>query len=271
VPLVEADPTQVQQVIMNLATNARDAMPDGGELTLEIAEATLDEAYCRLHADCIPGDYVCLSVRDTGTGMSPEVQARIFEPFFTTKGIGAGTGLGLASLYGIVKNHGGHVRVNSEPGQGTEFSVYFPVSADETREGQEPGQARTPGGRETVLLVDDASSVLKTGKRMLESFGYTVLTARDGDEGLEVYRSNQDKIALVLTDMAMPKMTGKRLCEEILRIDPTMRLLLASGHGSDGDLTELRTLGVQGFVQKPFSLAGLGQAVREALDSVPAL
>jgi PAS domain S-box-containing protein len=271
VPLVEADPTQVQQVIMNLATNARDAMPDGGELTLEILEATLDDAYCRLHPDCTPGDYVCLSVRDTGTGISPEVQARMFEPFFTTKETGEGTGLGLASANKIVKNHGGYIRVTSELGTGTQFDVYLPVSAGQAASTRDSGQEQTSGGGETLLLVDDAPNVLRTAQRMLESFGYTVLTARDGEEGLEVFRSNRNRIALVLTDIAMPKMTGKRLCAEILRTDPTTRLLLASGHGSDGDLEELRALGVQDFVQKPFGLAGLGRAVREALDSVPAL
>jgi CheY-like chemotaxis protein len=200
--------------------------------------------------------------------MPPEVQERIFEPFFTTKEIGQGTGLGLASLYGIVKNHGGHVRVDSAPGQGTEFRIYLPVSAEQSPGEQEQGPEGTPGGTEVLLLVDDAPSVLRTGQRMLESLGYTVLTASDGNEALGVYRSHRDKIALVLTDMAMPKMDGKKLCEEIVRIDPTTPLLLASGHGSDGDVAQLEALGVKGFIQKPFNIARLGQAVREALDSV---
>ncbi len=266
-PLISADPTQIQQVIMNLATNARDAMPDGGELMIEVAELSLDKEYCHHYADAVPGDYVCLSVRDTGIGMPAEVQERIFEPFFTTKETGEGTGLGLAMVYGIVKNHNGFVHIHSEVDMGTEFRIYFPIAEEQTCSDEEDMVEATPRGEETLLLVEDDPMVLTVGKGMLESLGYSVITATNGEEGLEIYRGHQDEIALILTDLTMPKMSGKELYKAIATFNPMVRVLLISGYGAQPEVSELRSLGLQGFVPKPFDLAGLGRAVRESLDN----
>ncbi len=267
VPVVRADPTQMQQVIMNLATNAQDAMPDGGKLTIEVANVALNDEYCRQHADATPGDYVCLTVCDSGIGMIPEVQQRIFEPFFTTKGTGDGTGLGLAMVYGIVKNHSGFVHFYSEVGTGTEFRIYLPVAEEQTCADEEDVAEDTPCGEETLLLVEDDPAVLTVGKAMLESLGYSVMTATNGQEGLEVYRAHQDEIALVVTDLTMPKMSGMALYKAIAALNPAIKVLLISGYRSPQELSELSSLGLQGFVPKPFNLEGLGKAVRQALDN----
>ena len=266
VPLVRADPTQMQQVIMNLATNARDAMPDGGELTIQVSEACLDEYYCRYHADATPGDYVCLSVRDTGTGISPEVREHIFEPFFTTKDVGDGTGLGLAMVYGIVKNHDGHVHFYSEVGRGTEFKIYLPAVKREPLAEEQGALGKLPEGTETLLLVEDDAVVLAVGQGILESLGYTVLTAADGEEGLDTYRAHHDEIALVLTDHTMPKMNGDKLYEAMVQIVPAVKVLVASGYACDQEISDLQARGLKGFVQKPFNSRDLGNAVRQAID-----
>jgi PAS domain S-box-containing protein len=263
---VNADPTQMQQVLLNLCVNAGHAMPEGGELTLGLENVTLDEAYCRQYACAKSGDYVCLSVRDTGIGMTPEVQARIFEPFFTTKEVGRGTGLGLAMVYGIVKEHGGHVNVYSEVGKGSEFKVYLPAMAAKKAHQVASAEESPPGGAETLLLVEDDDVVLMAGQRMLELLGYTVLTARDGREAIEVHRAYPGEIALVLTDLVMPNMGGRELFEALRQADPEAKVLLMSGYGPQKDLTEMRARGLKGFVQKPLDFAGLGRAVRRALD-----
>ncbi len=265
-PSVNADPTQIQQVIMNLATNARDAMPDGGQLTLQLAQVSLDEQYCQHYADASPGDYVCLSVRDTGSGMPPEVQEHIFEPFFTTKDPGEGTGLGLAMVYGIVKNHAGYIHVYSEVDRGTEFRVYLPLGDGRMSESNEDAPKFPVGGSETLLLVEDDAIVLSTGQGMLESFGYHVLTATDGEEGLKVYRAHHEEIALVLTDMTMPKMGGDQLYQAIRDINPTAKVLLVSGYSVKEQIADLEAKGLKGSVQKPFDLQALGQKVRDAID-----
>ncbi len=266
--LVKADPTQMQQVIMNLATNARDAMPKGGQLTIEVAEACLDEEYCRRHANVTAGDYVCLSVRDTGCGMSSGLQKQIFDPFFTTKEVGEGTGLGLAMVYGIVQDHGGHICVYSEVDAGTEVKVYLPVSDGSLSESSENTAQHLLAGSETLLLVEDDSTVLETGRAMLESLGYTVLTATNGEEGLEVYKSHQDEVALVLTDMTMPEMSGDELYEAITtRVNPDVRVLLVSGYSARKKVSVLRDQGLKGIVQKPFDLQEIAKAVRDAIDS----
>ena len=266
-PLVSADPTQMQQVIMNLATNARDAMPDGGELTVEVAEVSSDDEHFRHCDNAAPGDYICMSVRDTGMGIPPEVQEHVFEPFFTTKETGEGTGLGLAMVYGIVKSHDGYVHVCSEVGKGTEFRIYLPVVEQQVRADTDDTAQDTLRGEETLLLVEDNPTVLETGQCMLESLGYTVVTATNGEEALHVYKADQDRIALVLTDLTMPKMGGKELYEAIASLNPAARVLLLSGYGAEQEVSALRSLGLQGFVAKPFSLKGLGRAVREALDN----
>ncbi len=219
VALVNADPTQIQQVILNLCINASHAMPNGGELTVGLENVALDEAYCQQYACARPGDYVCLSVRDTGVGMAPEVQKRIFEPFFTTKGVGEGTGLGLAMVYGIVTSHEGHIHVTSEVEKGSEFKVYLPAMNAGAALVVAPEQESPVGGRETILMVEDQAEVLDAGQAMLEGLGYRVMTAANGEEAVEVYRAHRAEIDLVLTDMVMPKMGGHALYEALRQID----------------------------------------------------
>ena len=267
VAAVNADATQVQQILMNLATNARDAMPDGGQLTVRLTDVVLDSEQCKQYADATPGRYVCLSVRDTGIGMTPETRERIFEPFFTTKGIGEGTGLGLPAVYGIVRNHGGYIHVYSEVGEGTEVKVYLPALDTEAPPTAEAAPESAPVGTETLLLIEDDPVVLTVGKAMLQSLGYTVLTAPNGAEGLEAYRrAEPGQIALVITDMMMPGMGGRKLSEALMGVDPNVRVLLVSGYSLAEDVAEAREEGVRGFVQKPFDLYDLGRAVRAALD-----
>ena len=266
-PIVSADPTQIQQIIMNLGTNARDAMPEGGELAVELSEFVADQEYCQHYADATPGRYACLSVRDTGHGMPREVQDRIFDPFFTTKPPGEGTGLGLAIVYGIVKDHGGFLHVYSEVGAGTEFRVFLPLTRDSGAPSDDGASSPVPNGNETLLLVEDDEMVLSVGQDMLSALGYTVLTAKHGEEGLETFRTNQDDIALVLTDRTMPKMGGRELYQEMVKIRPDVKALFVSGYPIRDDAPELRWEGVVGAVHKPFDMDTLGHVVREALDT----
>ena len=266
VATVNADPTQMQQVIMNLCVNASHAMPGGGELTVGLKDVILDEAYCRKYAYARPGKHICLSVRDTGAGMTPEVQARIFEPFFTTKEVGEGTGLGLAVVYGIVKGHEGHINVYSEVGRGSEFKVYLPAVEGETPLRVVSEDESPAGGTETLLLVEDDARVLSVGQVMLKRLGYAVLTASNGEEALKVYRAHQDEIALVVTDLVMPKMSGQELFEALRQADAGVKVLLMSGYTFKQDLDAMLARGLRGFVQKPLDFYALGHAVRRALD-----
>jgi len=206
-------------------------------------------------------------VQDMGGGMTPEVQEHIFEPFFTTKDMGEGTGLGLAMVYGIVKNHDGHVHVYSEVGKGTEFKVWLPVSNDQVIDREAGIQEDAPHGTEALLLVEDDPTVLAVGQGMLESLGYIVLTATNGEEGLEVYRAYRDDIALVLTDMTMPRMGGHELYRAVSQIDPEVKVLLISGYSCKEEVAALQKQGLRAFVQKPFDLQALAQVVRSTLDT----
>ncbi len=268
VAIVNVDPTQMQQVIVNLCINASQAMPHGGELTLGLEGVTLDEAYCRAHADLHAGKYICLWVRDTGVGMTPEVQERIFEPFYTTKGVGEGTGLGLAMVYGIIKAHAGHIAVRSEVGQGSEFRVYLPaMEAVETTLRVVSAEEPPVGGTETLLMVEDEDTVLAIGRAMLETLGYTVLTATDGEEALNLYRAHREEIALVVTDMVMPKMGGQELYEALIETHPAVKVLLMTGYSVKEDVADLRERGLKGVLNKPFNFDALSRAVRQAIDS----
>jgi len=267
--VIHADPAQLEQVMMNLGVNARDAMPDGGRLVFETENLTLDEEYCETHLGARPGRYVLLSISDTGHGMNRETLEHIFEPFFTTKEVGKGTGLGLAMVYGIIKSHGGYIMCYSEPGEGTTFKIYLPV-----REGDQPAPetetksvaAMPEGGSETILLVDDEGILRDIGKTILEQFGYTVLLAPDGETALEVYRENLEDISLVILDLIMPGMGGKRCLEEILKQDPQAKVVIASGYSINGRPKEALDRGARAFVKKPYEVTQMLREVRKVLD-----
>ena len=266
---VKADPGQIEQVILNLAVNARDAMPRGGKLTIETANVTLDEAYARVHAPVQPGDYTMLAITDTGVGMDTETQTRIFEPFFTTKGT-KGTGLGLSTVYGIVKQSGGYIWLYSEPGKGTSFKIYMPhVTAEEVAAVEQPAITPVPAletARETILVVEDEVNLRRLTRQFLENQGYTVVEAADGAAAVQICVAHQGIIHLMLTDVIMPGMNGRELAQRVSEIRPNMKVLYMSGYtenaiGHNGTLDA----GIM-LLQKPFTLHALKVKVREVLD-----
>ena len=265
--LTNADPSQISQVLMNLGTNARDAMPDGGLLLFETMNATLSQDYVDKYVDLSPGEYVLLTVSDTGHGMDAETIEQIFEPFFTKKGVGQGTGLGLATVYGIVKAHNGHIRCYSEVGRGTSFKVYLPViwSEEPDRPGQnEPMEA--PNGHETILLVDDEESIRDLAQEMLTRRGYKVVLAATGEEALDIYGRQGEDIDLIILDISMPGMGGHKCLEELIVQDPGAKVIVASGYSLNDPLEEGMVSGASAFVPKPFSLNDLLISVRNVLD-----
>ncbi len=264
---VRADPCQVEQVVLNLAVNARDAMPDGGELVVETADVSLDHDYCTAHGDTTPGAYVMLAVSDTGTGMDAATRSKIFEPFFTTKATGKGTGLGLATVYGIVEQSGGRIEVYSEPGQGTSFKVYFPRVLDEAEPAVSRPRVPTRGGSETVLVVEDERMVRDVAVRFLERCGYEVLAAESAAEALELARSRRGPIDLLLTDVVMAHVDGHQLASKLSALRPGLKVLYASGY-TENVIVHRGVLdpGVQ-FIAKPYSLDALCTRVREVLDA----
>jgi PAS domain S-box-containing protein len=265
---VKVDPGQMEQVIMNLAINARDAMPQGGTLTLETHNVELDGSYTREYPELSPGAYVLLAVSDTGCGMDEGVKARLFEPFFTTKEVGKGTGLGLATVYGIVKQAGGHISVYSEPGQGSTFKIYFP-RAQEAPAARPEQPTRTPAtsGTETVLVVEDEDGVRALTRRVLQNDGYKVLEARHGVEALEVCGEQEGPVHLVVTDVVMPKMNGPQLAELMRGMWPNLRVLFLSGYTDRALLHSGLLDGNQNFLQKPFTPQDLASKVREMLST----
>jgi PAS domain S-box-containing protein len=263
---IKADANQIEQILVNLAINARDAMPDGGKLTIETANVILDEAYAHQHMGVTPGFYVMLAVSDTGAGMSPEVQAGVFEPFFTTKASGIGTGLGLATSYGIVKQHGGYIWLYSEVGQGTIFKVYLPRTTEVTDDQVTSKMPETLlEGSETVLLVEDEGAVRQLAARVLRQLGYTVLEATDGADALRVAGEHSGAIDLLLTDVVMPQLGGTVLAERLRDLLPRLRVLFMSGY-TDHTIVRHSLLepGVA-FLQKPFTPELLARKVRAAL------
>jgi PAS domain S-box-containing protein len=261
-----AEPIQMEQVLMNLVLNARDAMPEGGLLTLETANVFLDEEYCRAHWCVKPGEYVQLTVADTGVGMDKGTQGRMFEPFFSTKESGKGTGLGLAVVFGIVNAHGGHIWCDSEPGRGTTFKVLFPVTEPEAEVAEAASSDVPAGGTETILLVDDEEFVRDLGAGLLGKTGYRVLRAGDGREGLDIYRRHKDEISLVILDLIMPVMGGNQCLEELLRMRPNAKVLISSGHSSEDSIKQLSAKGARGFVPKPYQPRQMLRMVRQILD-----
>ena len=258
-----ADRGQLEQVLLNLFVNAADAMPNGGQLLLETRNATHHDIPAKGYT-VNPGDYVRLSVRDTGVGMDRETMVRIFDPFFTTKRMGRGTGLGLASAYGIVKGHGGYIEVESEKGAGSVFFVYLPATDQPPAPEAKAGRQAEPGAG-TVLLVDDELSVLEVTARMLERLGYTVVMAASGHEALTLYRGDPGRFRLVILDMIMPETGGGEVFDELKRINPEVRVLLASGYSMQGQARTIMNRGCTGFIQKPFTMDDLSLKLQAAL------
>jgi nitrogen-specific signal transduction histidine kinase len=263
---VKADPGQIEQVVMNLAVNAKDAMSKGGKLIIETANAELDEAYAHAHVAVTPGRYVMIAVSDTGTGMTPEVRDRVFEPFFTTKGKGKGTGLGLSTVYGIVKQSNGNIWVYSEPGKGTAFKIFLP-RVDEPAEklkGQETGE-ELPRGSETVLVVEDDKEVRNLAVRILKRQGYTVLDGSYGDQAFNVCRQHKGPIHLLLTDVVMPGMDGRAISESLSQLHPEMKVLYMSGYTGDAIVRHGILIEGINYIQKPFTVEELVRKVREVI------
>lgn len=261
-----ADPAQIEQVLMNLCLNARDAMPSGGRLVLETQNVEIGDEFCRKHLQAQPGSYVLLSVSDTGMGIDEATQERIFEPFFTTKDPSKGTGLGLATVYGIVKQHGGFIYVYSEPGKGTSFRIYFKAEAG-THEAAAATTVDGPRkGTETILVADDHEGLRGSAAEMLDALGYRTIVARDGAEALKLFEANHEEIDLVLMDMVMPRVSGPDAYAKMAEIRPGLKAIFTTGYsmGAVGMMPSLET--GTALLQKPYGLTGLSQKIRSALD-----
>jgi len=261
---VKVDKGQIEQVLLNIYINAWQAMPGGGNLYLQTENITLDADYLKLF-DVKPGKYVKISVTDTGVGMDEATQQRIFDPFFTTKEMGRGVGLGLASVYGIIKNHGGFINLYSEKGEGTTFNIHLPASEEEIIK-EQTIRPEIQYGSGTILLVDDEEMITDVGKQMLQKLGYDVIVARGGNEALSLYQKNQDKIDVVILDMIMPDIGGGETYNRLEEINPDIKVILSSGYSLNGKATEILERGCNGFIQKPFNMEGLSQKVSEVLD-----
>ncbi len=261
---VEVDRGQIEQVLINLYVNAWHAMPAGGDLYLETRNAQMDERDCAQY-DIKPGAYIKIIVTDTGIGMDQVTQQRVFEPFFTTKEMGRGTGLGLASAYGIIRNHGGVITVYSEKGHGASFSIYLPALGKDVAE-QKKRDSKIIGGDETLLLVDDEKTNLNAVAELLKTLGYRVLRAQTGLEAIEIFRSHQEDVELIILDMIMPGMSGGETFERLKEIKPDIKVILSSGYSINGQADKILKMGCQGFIQKPFHAGELSQKIREALD-----
>ncbi len=261
---INADHVQIEQVLLNLFINAADAMPGGGNLVLKTMNVAHKDMGGKLY-DPKPGNYVLLMVTDTGMGMDKETLERIFDPFFTTKEMGRGTGLGLASVYGIIKGHGGYVDVDSQEKHGSTFSIFLPASERQVRKPVKSAD-RVIKGTGTVLLVDDEEVIVEVGQDLLKAMGYRALVAKDGKEAIEVYKKNRDDIDIVVLDMVMPNMGGGEAYDRMKEINPDIKVLLSSGFSVDGDATEILERGCNGFIQKPFTIKDLSAKIREILE-----
>jgi two-component system, cell cycle sensor histidine kinase and response regulator CckA len=267
-PITNVDPTMIEQVIMNLVVNARDAMPKGGELVIGTAHTEIDSAYVKSHAEALAGHYVCLSVSDTGCGMDAETRAKIFEPFFTTKEVGKGTGLGLATVYGIVKQHQGWVEVSSELGKGSTFKIFLPCERPVAIAPEAGNSIAANDPRKTILIVEDELAVAEVARTVLQEDGYRILEASDGLGALQIWNDNRGRIDLLLTDIIMPHgMSGIDLADNLRALKPDLRVIYTTGGSADGLRPEIQSGGCGGFLAKPFSAAHLQQTVRAGFNS----
>ncbi len=265
-PVVETDVVQMQHVLMNLYTNASEAMPEGGDLTIRTEVLVLDADEAEPYR-VDPGRYVSVSVTDTGCGMDEAVMQKIFDPFYTTKKPGAGTGLGLSSVYGIVRNHGGFVSVDSAEGEGTSILFFLPVS-DKTVAARETASSReTVKGSETILVVDDEEMVVRACQRVLKHLNYKVIPARSGEEAVEIYKDQRGQIDLVILDILMPEMGGGDTYDALKTVDPEVKVLLSSGFSLDSQAKEILARGCRGFIQKPYDLEEISRKIREILGN----
>ncbi|HJP95477.1 MAG TPA: response regulator [Pyrinomonadaceae bacterium] len=265
---IYADPGQIEQVLMNLVVNARDAMPSGGRITIETSRVEIDDNYSSTHLSAQPGSYVMLAVSDTGSGMDAETRKHIFEPFFTTKENGRGTGLGLSTVYGIVKQSGGSIWLYSEPGQGTVFKIYIPLATIKQIESSTaPTPAAIPRGAETILIVEDEPQIRQLAVECLTHCGYKVLSSPNGVEALKLVDNTVQPIDLVVSDVVMPKMSGRELVQRISEVQPLIKVLFMSGYTNDAIVNHGVLDGGTWFIQKPFAFEALARRVREVLDN----
>jgi len=264
--IVNADSSQLEQMLVNLAVNAKDAMPEGGTLVFETKNVPLDEEFCKPHVELEPGVHVRLTVSDTGHGMEKEVLDHVFEPFFTTKRPDKGTGLGLSMVFGIVKMHGGHITCESEPGEGTNFRIYLPVTETKANSRDIRKLPMPSGGAETILVVDDEELIAELAKKILSRSGYNVLTACSGREALEIYRRERANISLVILDLIMPEMGGRECLEELLKIDAQVKVLISSGFAVSGETKTFLNAEAKGMVSKPINTRELLRSIRNVLD-----
>ena len=265
---VEVDRGQIEQALLNLYVNAWQAMSQGGELYLKTENVILDADFVNSKPYKVEtGNYVKITITDTGTGIDKEIQERIFEPFFTTKEMGRGTGLGLASVYGVIKNHEGYINVYSEANQGTTFNIYLPASRKKAKKEIEKTVPTLVMGTGTILLIDDEEMIIKVGEELLQELGYDVLTARSGLEAIELYEKNVAKIDLVIMDMIMPGMGGGETFDRLKRINPDIRVLLSSGYSINGQASKILARGCDGFIQKPFNLIQLSDKILQIIRS----
>lgn len=262
--LVEADAGQIEQVLLNIFINAGHAMPKGGHLHIQTTNVTLPQVNAR-DFEVKPGDYVKISIMDTGCGMDPETLRRIFEPFFTTKGQAGGTGLGLASAYGIIRNHGGIITAYSEPGQGSTFHIYLPSSQKNAEKEEQFTDKDLLSGSGRILLIDDEPMILSTASELLKKLGYTVYQAASGQEAVATYMEKKGRIDLVILDMILPGMSGAQVLKMLQDICPGVKVILASGYGLQGEVRKVMEMGCQAFIQKPYRFAELSLMVHQAL------
>jgi CheY-like chemotaxis protein len=266
--LVRADAGMIDQIIMNLAVNARDAMSTGGRLRIETTQRHVNDELVDLYPDAAPGDYACLSVSDTGGGIPVDILPKIFEPFFTTKVAGKGTGLGLATVFGIVKQHRGWIKVDNRPGSGVAFRIFFPSSSEGLRAPTVEAKAKIIGGKETILLVEDEPAVRKLICTMLERRGYQVVVASNGIEAVDIWQRIGQSVSLIITDLVMPGgMSGHELARRVQVVQPNVKTIFISGYSAETAGKELQLCAGENFIQKPFGADQLLETVRRSLDN----